>query len=70
MTTPGTADQDRSKATLRTRDETTDRIRALCGLMSSGLGGRRVTQDELIAALADMGERNPDDLRALLAAPK
>lgn len=59
MTTP-TAAPARAKPILRTTESTTNRVRALAATMSGRLAGRRVTQDDLIAALCDLA----DDLAA------
>jgi hypothetical protein len=64
MTTPGPT--GRAKPIIRTTDATADRVRALAGRMSSKLGGRRVTQDELVRALADLGTLEEHQLLKIL----
>lgn len=56
----------KTKPVLRTTDATTGRVRALIGAMSAELGGRRITQEEIVAALATLGERNKEALAAIL----
>lgn len=67
MTTPGQT--DRAKPIIRTTDATADRVRALAGRMSSMLGGRRVTQDELVGALVDLAAAQEPQLIGILRVP-
>lgn len=63
MTAP---ESGRVKLTLRTTDTTADLIRGLQGLMTSRLGGRRLTQDDMIDALAILGSRFEAELADIL----